>query len=495
MLRNAWDLPQLGDRVGAISEIAQAIGPARRDRSTPARDLPYTLTNLAVAAHRVSRARGGGATALPGIVVLRRAPRAIRALRQERLERCVLVSGTNGKTTTASMIAAILREAGYPVAHNRAGANTPYGVATALLEADGGVGVLEVDEAWLPIVAAEACPDVVVLCNLFRDRLDAYGELDGLAIAWEAMICGGLEGTLVLNADDPTIAALGALGARHGAPAASFFGIEDRDLDLPGAEHAADSIRCRSCDGPLRFEARMLSHMGHHRCDSCGSERPRPRVTADEIRIDGISGSRFSVDVGAERLQAQLRLPGLYNVYNALAAAAAARALDIDSPPIGRALAAFVPVFGRGERFRIGSTEVVVLLMKNPAGANELMRTLDRDEAASLDLLIVLNDARPDGRDISWIWDADFEALAPRVGSVVCSGSRAAELALRLKYAGWPVSRMLVEHEIATAFDRAVEAAGDRLIALPTYTALLDLHIELSDRGLVEPYWAARQPA
>ena len=194
--------------------------------------------------------------------------------------------------------------------------------------------------------------------------------------------------------------------------------------------------------------------------------------------------------MGGHRLDARLGLPGLYNVYNALAAAGAAHALGIGAGSITRALAAFEPVFGRGERVRAGSTDLVVLLMKNPAGANELLRTLARDPSPPLDLLMALNDGEADGHDVSWVWDADFEALRPLVGHVVCSGGRASELALRLKYAEWPLSSLEVEPEMPAALDLAIERSGDRVIALPTYSALLELHAELAGRGLVRPFWA-----
>ncbi|HEX6229157.1 MAG TPA: MurT ligase domain-containing protein [Solirubrobacterales bacterium] len=494
LLRFAWELPPFEHDVGLLSEIAQRIGPAHCSPSSSPTNLPYTLRNLAGAARNVSRARGGGATTLPGEVVLQCAPHALRHLARQLPQRCVLVSGTNGKTTTASMIAAILRAAGHAVTHNRAGANMPSGVATALLEQPGEIGVFEVDEAWLPIVAAELSPSVIVLGNLFRDRLDGYGELDALAGSWEAMLAGRLQAHLVLNADDAALVSLGSIDAGSDRLPISFFGVEDRSLSLPQAEHAADSIRCRACDEPLRFDARMLSHLGHHRCDSCGARRPNPTVRADGVLFDGISGSSFSIESGTERHDLQLRLPGLYNVYNALAATAAALALGVEPASISPTLAAFAPVFGRGERIRAGTTDLAVLLMKNPAGANELLRTLSRDASPSLDLLIALNDGPADGRDVSWIWDADFEALHRRVGRVICSGSRAAELALRLKYAGWPISCIAVDPEIASALDRGISEASGRLIVLPTYSALLELYTELAVRGLARPFWAQAPP-
>ena len=362
--------------------------------------LPYTLWNLGAAARRVSWAGGGGATTLPGKVVLQNAPRALRVLAHRLPEGCVLVSGTNGKTTTASMIAAILRTAGLDVVHNRAGSNTHWGVATALLEKRGDIGVFEVDEAWLPILAMELDPRVIVLGNLFRDRLDVYGELDALATAWKEMLAGGVRATLVLNADDALVASLGSAGTERSRRPAFFFGVEDRAQDRPETEPTADSIRCPACDEPLLFDARLLSHLGHYRCDACGARRPRPAVGADEVAFDGLSGSSFSIDGGSGRVGLRLRLPGLYNVYNALAATGAALALGVEPASIPPALKAFAPVFGRGERVQAGGTTLLIMLMKNPAGANELLRTLGSDPSSGLDLLMALNDEPADGRDV-----------------------------------------------------------------------------------------------
>ncbi len=338
LLRSAWELDPFGDRVLALSEISQRIGPDhRRPSQTPAA-LPYTLRNLAAAARRVSWARGGGATTLPGKVVLQSSPRALRLLARRMPEGCVLVSGTNGKTTTASMIAAILRTVGLDVVHNRAGSNAHWGVATAMLEQRGDIGVFEVDEAWLPILAMELSPRVIVLGNLFRDRLDAYGELDALATAWETMLAGGARTTLVLNADDAVVAGLGSAPSERGRHPTFFFGVEDRGQDRPETEHTADSIRCPACDEPLFFDTRLLSHLGHYHCDACGAKRPRPAIGADEVVFDGLSGSSFSIDGGAGKLDLSLRLPGLYNVYNALAATGAALALGVEPASISSAL-------------------------------------------------------------------------------------------------------------------------------------------------------------
>ncbi len=215
-------------------------------------------------------------------------------------------------------------------------------------------------------------------------------------------------------------------------------------------------------------------------------------MSATAIELRGISGSRFSVRTPDEVLEIELPLPGLYNVYNALAAIAAAGRLGVGGEQIRAGLHDVRAAFGRVETIAVGGRALSILLIKNPAGANEVLRTLrleaDRDDRG-LDLWIGLNDRIADGRDVSWIWDADFELLASSTRRVHCAGTRAAELALRLKYAGWPVERIEVVPGIDDSLDRALAAAGDRLFALPTYTALLELRTLLARRGLATEFW------
>jgi UDP-N-acetylmuramyl tripeptide synthase len=476
----AWRLPTFETDPRPLAALAEKLEITQR--SVPP-DLPRELRRSAAAAGAASRAAGGGATISPGQLVLERSPNALRILSRA-IATCILVSATNGKTTTASMLVTILREAGLEVVHNRAGANVPAGIASALLEDRGEVAVLEVDEAWLPLVAAELDPGVIVLGNLFRDRLDGYGEMEAIASAWEAMASRRCGTRLVLNADDPTIAHLG-----RSAEACVRFGIEDGAVGLSGREHAADAARCRWCEAPLVFERRMLSHLGHYHCGACGAARPAPDVGARSVELVGATGSSFVAE-GAAPGRIRLPVPGIFNVYNALAAASAAIALEIDGNAIGRGLGAFRPAFGRGETIRIGTNDLTVTLMKNPAGANALMRMLAADRDRQLSLLVALNDGGADGRDVSWIWDADFELLASRVGPVVCAGRRAEELALRLKYAGWPTAGMRVERSIPLALDQALASAPAGLDVLPTYSALLELYRELAERGLRRPFWA-----
>ncbi|MBA3262811.1 MAG: DUF1727 domain-containing protein [Thermoleophilaceae bacterium] len=444
--------------------------------------LARPLARLVRAASR-RLGRTGGTTA-PGRLLLRLSPGALDRMAHDLDEGSLLVSATNGKTTTSAMLAACLERAGRPVVHNRAGSNMARGVATALLDADRGAGQLglfEVDEAWLPGVAEQINPRLLLLSNLFRDQLDRYGELELLADRWAELV-ERLDGSarFVLNADDPLIADLG-----RGRDGVTYFGVEDDSQALPGMQHAADSKHCRNCGHAYTYEAIYLGHMGRYRCPNCGRERPAPQVAATRVALDGMTGSELDLRTPQGKLSVRLPLPGLYNAYNAVAAAATALELGVPLATVGEALEGFSGAFGRVETIPIGGRRVSILLVKNPAGANEVLRTLTL-EAGRLDLWLALNDRIADGRDVSWIWDADFEVLAGRVRRATCSGTRAEEMALRLKYAGID-AELVVERDLERSLDQAVATAtGERLYALPTYTALLELRDLLARRGLAK---------
>jgi UDP-N-acetylmuramyl tripeptide synthase len=448
------------------------------------------------AAGALSRASGrGGGTTLPGRLLLRMAPDALARLGARLDAGATIISATNGKTTTAGMIAAALRAAGRPPVHNRAGSNMTWGVATALLEQQGEEGLFEVDEAWLRRVADDLRPRLVVLGNLFRDQLDRYGELEHLADEWAATVARHAGATgFALNADDPLIADLGRDGELARRPGVSYFGIEDPSQALPELQHAFDAKHCRRCGAPYEYERAFVGHLGHYRCPSCGADRPAPDVAATRIELEGMRGSRIQVRTPDGEVALHLPLPGVYNVYNALAALTAALRLDLSLPEAAHAMESMEAVFGRVETVPVAGKDVSILLIKNPAGANEVLRTLlleaGSNGAPTLDLWVALNDRIADGRDISWVWDADFELLAGHVRRVTCSGTRAPEMAVRLKYAGISPEAIDVEPEIATSIDHAVDRADGRLFALPTYTALLELRTMLSRRGLAKEFWA-----
>jgi lipid II isoglutaminyl synthase (glutamine-hydrolysing) len=450
---------------------------------------------LARAAGALSRRSGrGGGTTLPGRLLLRLAPDAISRLGANLRGGSAIVSATNGKTTTAGMLAAALRAAGRVPVHNRAGSNMTWGVATALLEQQGEEGLFEVDEAWLPKIAAELEPRLIVLGNLFRDQLDRYGELEHLADEWAEMVAARAGRTqFALNADDPLIADLGRDRELARRPGVTYFGIDDPSQALPELQHAFDAKHCRRCGFPYVYERAFVGHLGHYSCPNCGADRPAPDVAATRIHLEGMRGSRASIRTPEGKVELQLTLPGLYNVYNALAALTAALRLGIPLQQAARALGEMEAVFGRVETISVDGRDVSILLIKNPAGANEVLRTLLLEAGADgdgLELWIALNDRIADGRDVSWIWDADFELLAGHVRRVVCAGTRAAEMAVRLKYAGMAPETIEVEQAIDRSLDTAVAGANGRLFALPTYTALLELRTLLTKRGLARSYWA-----
>jgi len=445
---------------------------------------------IARAAGRLSRRAGRGGTSLPGKVLLRLQPDAIARLSARLPQGSAVLSATNGKTTTAAMVAAILERRGTRLVHNRAGANMAGGVATALLDArgDGDLGLFEVDEFWLAGVTDQLRPRALLLANLFRDQLDRYGELETIADRWAGVVDAATkQGTrLVLNADDPLVA---DLGRDVPADQITYFGVEDRSLALPGLQHAADSKHCRRCGAPYVYDAVLLGHLGHYHCPTGDATRPAPAVSARDVTLNGVRDAAFTLVTPDGERRVALPLPGLYNVYNAIAAAALAGVLGAPLDDVAAGLEAVAPAFGRAETVRLGARPMTLLLIKNPAGANEVLRTLLLEDGEH-DLFAVLNDNTADGRDVSWIWDADFELLAGRVRRATCSGTRAEELAVRLKYAGVPAGRLHVEPELERGLDAAAAAGDGPLYALPTYTAMLALRDVLARRGVARSSWA-----
>ena len=442
------------------------------------------------AAHAVARlsrwARRGGGTTLPGKLVWKLDPGALDALANALPHGVVLVSATNGKTTTTAMASAILSPT-RRLAWNNSGANLASGVASTLLLArDAELGLLEVDEFALPEVIRRTDPHVICLGNLFRDQLDRYGELEHVAERWRAAVSElPASTTAAVNADDPLVAVLA-----DGRERAIRFGVDDLSAARSGLQHASDSKYCVRCGRPYRYNAVYVGHLGDYRCDGCGHARPPLDVAAREIASHGLDGISFTLHTHRGSAPVRLSLPGLYNVYNALAASALCLALDVPLEDVVTGLERFRAAFGRFERFAAGDRTVLLLLVKNPAGANEVLRTLEEDALPPV-IVVALNDRIADGRDVSWIWDVDFEPLLARAETIVATGERAAELALRFTYGGLPVERLEVVPALEAALDRglALTPSGGELVVLPTYTAMLALRATATARGLTRPYW------
>lgn len=456
--------------------------------------------SLAVGVSRLSAAairrlgRGGG-TALPGLLATLIDPGALGKLSRQLPGGCVVVAGTNGKTTTARMLATILEQAGHRVVHNRSGSNLVRGITAAFAEQSsllgrvrGEIAVIEADEAAFPAVVRQTSPRIVLLLNLFRDQLDRYGELDTVARSWgEALRVLPAESRVVVNVDDPTLAALtGELAGRRLA-----FGLAEQRVALDRLPHAADASVCRRCGTAFTYRAAFLSHLGDYRCPGCGFERPPLDVAAGSIALEGLERLSFEVTVpGREPWPVEVPLSGLYNVYNALAAAAAALALGIVPEVIQAGLAGMRAAFGRLERVSYRGRSLVIVLIKNPTGLNEVVRML-ASARVEAPLLILINDLDADGRDVSWLWDADLEPLAGARFPVFTGGIRGADMALRLKYASVPEERLRVLGDLPGALDAFVSALapGQTGYILPTYTALLALRRALAERGVAPAFW------
>ena len=452
--------------------------------------LPLPLAAEIAAARAVGRlsrlAGAGGGTTIPGKLLWKLDPSAVDRLAARLPLGSALISATNGKTTTAAMTARILRNR-MRLAHNSSGANLVSGVTSTLLDARGAqLGLFEVDEAALPEVVERLHPRAVCLGNLFRDQLDRYGELEHVAVGWrEAVASLRADAALVVNGDDPQV---GELGRER--PGALVFGVDDPAHARPSLQHAADSKYCIRCGTAYEYAAAYVGHLGDYRCPACGHSRPPLDVVAHGILLQGLDGVSFELVLPAEPRRVALKVPGLYNVYNALAAASLATSLGATPDEVVSGLEGFSAAFGRFERIAMGDRRLLMLLIKNPAGANEAVRTIIDGGAPSL-AVIALNDAIADGRDVSWIWDVDFEPLIPALDRLIVTGDRAAELALRFKYGGLDPAKIEVLPALERALDRGLELApvGGEVILLPTYTAMLALRQIVAERGFVRPYW------
>jgi UDP-N-acetylmuramyl tripeptide synthase len=436
---------------------------------------------------------GGGST-LPGRAARFLSSGLVTNMVKELPLGCVLVTGTNGKTTTATLLASILDRAGMTPVHNRTGANLMAGIASALIrESDlggrlaGRIGLFEVDEAAFPAAVAETSPRIVVVNNLFRDQLDRYGELDTLAtLMKDAVRTLDPESIVALNSDDPLVASIG----RNLPHRVLYYGIDTDRYGSGSMQHAADSKHCSECGSRLTYEYYLFGHMGHYRCPSCGASRPESVVSAVELEMVQLEGTRCTVRYPGGETALFIPLPGLYNVYNVLAAISCALSLEIDIETIKQGIESFEAAFGRVEHIEAEGRHILMILAKNPAGFNEVIRTLTRD-AGRKNVVLALNDNIADGRDVSWIWDVDFEMLRDRLGKVVCSGIRAADLALRVKYAELGEDSIAVEPDLEAALDRGLQMVepGETVYLVPTYTAMLELRRRMVKRGLVAPFW------
>jgi UDP-N-acetylmuramyl tripeptide synthase len=461
----------------------------------------------AVAAAKVTaglsrRLRLGGGTALPGLVAERIDPDVTAELSGRLGQGNVLVTGTNGKTTTARVLRSIAAAAGLETVANREGSNMMRGIAAALVDCadwDGGyrvpdklLGVFEVDEATVPEAAWAVRPRAVLFTNLFRDQLDRYGEVDYVSSVWRSAVAAWPDvATLVLNADDPSVASLGHYAKGN----VIYYGMEDASAAQGNTlEHAADARWCLACGTELEYATVFYGHLGNWNCGTCGRSRPEPDIRCERV-VGAGAGVALSLTMGERSLIVRSPLTGTYNAYNVLAAAAVATALGVSDEAIREGVASFTAAFGRQERLEIDGRRVEVVLAKNPAGLNQVLRTVTGGESKDgMHLALFLNDGIADGRDISWIWDVDFEMLGGSATRVTVSGTRAWDMALRLKYAGLEgVSDVEMDSDTALRGAIAATPEGGMLYVVPTYTAMLKVRDTLAEWAGGRAFWEDEQ--
>ena len=431
----------------------------------------------AAARAAVRLAHAGDGTSMPGRVAELVSP-GFTQRRVARFGDVILVSGTNGKTTTASMIRHILRSSGRSVAGNEAGANLRQGIASSLIVSTEGTPtvVLEVDELTLPEIVRKTRPRAVVLTNVFRDQLDRHAESERVLDVLAASCDSFPEAVVVFNADDPALSHV--VSRKDGVGFAVEREGDGSRADARLTSPIVEAEVCPRCGRSLEYSARTILHLGRARCPACGWKSPDPERLARIHSMDGLRSMRLDVS----GTPVSLSVGGVHNAYNAVAAIAATSLLGVSDEEASLALRSFRSRFGRAEHLLADGYPILLTLMKNPAAASVLIEEIAADPDVGATILSV-NDALADGRDISWIWDIDVERLVQAGIPLVASGSRALDVSIRIKYAG---SEATASHRDARA---AIGAAADvcppgrSIVQMATYTAMLDSRRALRGRS------------
>ncbi len=417
-----------------------------------------------------SRIAGNQGSTLPGRVAGLIYPSILEALSRNTVRSTLVITGTNGKTTTTNMVAAIIKAQGNSLVHNKAGANMLTGITTAFIRSTNLLGnkkfdyaLLETDEANVPLLLQVLQPRYLLITNFFRDQLDRFGELDyTISLIKEAVKGTGVD--LVLNSDDPLQSNLAAETGLH----CWYYGFADTIYDTPAGSDSREGRYCVVCGQELHYSRFHYAQLGTFKCPDCGDSNPVPDFLATQLQLTP------SLDFKVNGLPIESPYQGFYNAYNVLAAVTIGRLIGMDTSVIQKALYEFRPQAGRMESFTIGGKKVILILIKNPTGFNQSLTMLSMDPAAK-NLFLALNDNAADGRDVSWIWDADVELLCPEIDAInriVCSGLRSGDMAVRIKYAGVPNHKINILPDLEEGITEAVRLESAVSYILCTYTAL-----------------------
>ncbi|OGI26319.1 MAG: hypothetical protein A2287_08350 [Candidatus Melainabacteria bacterium RIFOXYA12_FULL_32_12] len=422
----------------------------------------------------------GAGTNFPGKIARKIAPDILSYLVNQSKREIIVVTGTNGKTTTAGFIANILTKDKRKVAHNKKGANMLTGITTAITQESSLNGkldvdhcILEIDEAFFLKAVDEFNPELLLVTNLFRDQLDRYGELDTTAKKIQSAIDKTVKKKplkVALNADDPMVSAL----AQDKNIKKVYYGFSEVNfVNQDKTVKSPQEVAACSCGKKYDYSKIFYGHLGHYSCN-CGRSRPNPDISA-VANIDINNSTLTITSKNAETFNVNLNMPGLYNAYNALAAITLCLELNISPEIIINGLENYSTIFGRAELTYLKGKPALIQLIKNPIGATEVLRTVKDNKNSKL--LIIINDNYADGRDVSWLWDANFELLNNHNKQIITSGIRASDMAVRLKYAGIDHNNLKIIENIKKAIDYSLLNLenDEKLYILPTYTALLEL--------------------
>ncbi len=442
-----------------------------------------------------------GGTTLPGKIARKLYPDVIKVIARD--FKIIMVTGTNGKTTTTRIIGEILKANRMDYITNKSGANLFGGIITTFIDSvdlhgkrKAPIALIEVDEAAFNVVADYVEPDVLVVTNFFRDQLDRYGELYSTLNSVRSGIKKSTKTMLVLNADDSLCASLG----RETDKQVTYYGFDTNAYQSKEKQVNSDAMFCIYCKTRYNYESHVYGHLGNFMCSSCGYRRPDTEVTCVKVEELNSSYSNILFSVNscqntdeAKVLQAKINLPGLYNIYNALAAAACGTVLDLPAENLVEALENFECGFGRMETISTNGKNIKVILVKNPTGFNQVLSFL-LTEDKNTQIAFLINDKLADGTDISWLWDVDFEKLEEAqktIDNFYVSGIRAEDMAVRLKYAGIYSSKIHIEKNYEELLEKGLSntKTGHNFYILPTYTAMLDMRKLLRKKYGLKEFW------
>ncbi len=457
--------------------------------------------SLAISAGKLAGASGrllrvGGGTSLPGLIARRIDPDVLKEVVGASEAKKIVITGSNGKTTTARMTSAMAANNGKRVSHNRAGSNMLQGVTSVAVNfADifgrlhSDVLLFEIDEGTMPLAMPEISPDVVVITNIFRDQLDRYGELYSVARALDKTLENLPEtATILLNGNDPQVANFG----QKAKAKRLYFGLETTEVGTPVPEQSADIIRCIHCQEDLQYKVAYMSHLGLYSCPNCGYTLPPLDIAATSIKLapDGQGPTRVELRTPQGTMTLEIALPGLHNVYNAAAAIGASLAAGFEKEKLPAALASIKPAFGRLEKIQAGDQTIYLSFVKNPTSFNLILRLIAQHPGKK-HILLAASHTIVDGEDFSWLWDIEVEEVAQDIADVVCSGNKPEELAMRLKYAEIPVDKISQNADLESALDAALKNAGPggTLYILSSYTPTNELRRMMQKRGWVKHVW------